>query len=238
MKKAIVIYLIVVIVAIQVSSLYSGKNVSANEQKVIPKEAIRLRILANSDLPGDQALKHRVRDEVNASITNWVKDVTEIETGRKIIQSHLPEIEKIIAKTLKEAGSNQTFTVEFRKNVQFPTKLYGNFLYPAGDYEAILITLGDGEGENWWCVLFPPLCFLDFSNGEAIKTPESSTEEKKEETDEKIIEPVNVFERTKEEVSIEEKLNKAIVKEVKKPKEKDKVEVRFFLKDLYNSLFN
>ena len=57
--------------------------------------------------------------------------------------------------------------VKFGK-VQFPTKLYGQFLYPAGEYQAILITLGSGEGANWWCVLYPPLCFLDFSNGVAV----------------------------------------------------------------------
>ena len=68
--------------------------------------------------------------------------------------------------TLKREGSKDSFQVKFSKNVKFPTKVYGNFIYPAGEYEAVLITIGEGEGANWWCVLFPPMCFLDFRAGQ------------------------------------------------------------------------
>lgn len=149
-------------------SLYIPKNeVTASEAVVIPKEAIRLRILANSDSESDQALKRLVRDEVNANITTWVQELTNINNARDLLQSKLPEVQAIAEAVVKREGSTQSVHVEFGK-VQFPTKLYGQFLYPAGEYEAILITLGEGKGANWWCVLFPPLCFLDFSNGVAV----------------------------------------------------------------------
>lgn len=149
-------------------SLYIPKNeVAAKDAVVIPGQAIRLRILANSDLDKDQALKRDVRDAVNAKISVWVKDLTSIKEARKVIKSKLPELQTTAEAVVKKEGSKQKVNVKFGK-VQFPTKLYGQFLYPAGDYEAILITLGKGEGANWWCVLFPPLCFLDFSNGIAV----------------------------------------------------------------------
>lgn len=142
-------------------------EVTAKEAVVIPGQAIRLRILANSDLESDQALKRQVRDAVNAKITVWVKNLTSIQEARKVIQAKLPEIQATAEKVVKQQGSNQAVKVKFGQ-ISFPTKLYGDFLYPAGKYQAILITLGEGKGANWWCVLFPPLCFLDFSNGVAV----------------------------------------------------------------------
>lgn len=140
---------------------------ASKESIVIPGEAIRLRILANSDFEKDQAIKRKVRDAVNAQITLWVQDLTSMDQARKVINDRLPEIQTIAEQVVREQGSNQSVKVEFGK-VQFPTKLYGQYLYPAGKYQAILITLGKGEGANWWCVLYPPLCFLDFSNGVAV----------------------------------------------------------------------
>jgi stage II sporulation protein R len=168
MKKSLGIAYILVLTIGTILSLYIPKNeVTANEAVVIPKEAIRLRILANSDSDADQALKRSVRDEVNANITTWVQELTSISKARDLLQAKQPEIQAIAEAVVKREGSTQSVQVEFGK-VQFPTKLYGQFLYPAGEYEAILITLGEGKGANWWCVLFPPLCFLDFSNGVAV----------------------------------------------------------------------
>lgn len=149
-------------------SLYIPKNEAvAKESIVIPGEAVRLRILANSDTEADQALKRKVRDAVNAQITLWVQDLTTFGKAKTVIRAKLPEIQTIAEQVVKDQGSKQSVKVEFGK-VQFPTKLYGQFLYPAGEYQAVLITLGEGKGANWWCVLYPPLCFLDFSNGVAV----------------------------------------------------------------------
>ncbi|MED2942037.1 stage II sporulation protein R [Bacillus swezeyi] len=157
---------------------------SGREPAVIPDEAIRLRILANSDSESDQNLKRKIRDEVNQEITKWVEDLTSMKEARQVIRSKLPEIKKIAKDAMKRENASQSVDVNFDK-VSFPTKLYGNMVYPAGEYEAVLITLGEGEGANWWCVLFPPLCFLDFSNGEAVKSPDEdqAEEEKTTETD-------------------------------------------------------
>jgi stage II sporulation protein R len=137
------------------------------EHNTIPEEAIRLRILANSNAEDDQHLKRAIRDRVNYEISNWVGELESTEKAREVIKSHLNEIETIVQATLVDFNKQQSFTVSF-ENVQFPTKMYGEYIYPAGIYEALLVTLGDGQGANWWCVLFPPLCFLDFSNGDAV----------------------------------------------------------------------
>lgn len=153
-------------------SLYIPKQeVAQADTMVIPDEAIRLRILANSDREADQAVKRLIRDEVNKNITEWVAELTSLEEARKVITSHLDDIQATAERVVAEEGLDQSVQVDFGQ-AEFPTKLYGQYLYPAGDYEAVIITLGEGDGANWWCVLFPPLCFLDFSNGTAVsQTP-------------------------------------------------------------------
>ncbi|MFC3039621.1 stage II sporulation protein R [Virgibacillus xinjiangensis] len=147
------------------------------EFQVIPDEAIRLRILANSDSEEDQELKRTIRDRVNKEITEWVEQMTDIEEARELIAERIPEVEKIVAKVLEEAGKEHSFEVEYGENISFPAKLYGNYLYPEGEYEAVLISIGEAEGANWWCVLFPPLCFLDFSNGTSVAAAEADERE-------------------------------------------------------------
>ncbi|MBJ8078975.1 stage II sporulation protein R [Bacillus cereus group sp. N12] len=172
MKKQVIAYLLLLLIGAQLLVQFGYMKADAKGPSVIPKEAVRLRILANSDSDKDQALKRKVRDEVKAQIDGWVADLTSFEEARKVIQSHIPEIEKTVKHTLKKEGSTESFQVKFGKNVKFPTKVYGNFIYPAGEYEAVLITIGKGEGANWWCVLFPPMCFLDFSSGTAVRKEE------------------------------------------------------------------
>ncbi|WP_078556162.1 stage II sporulation protein R [Bacillus alkalicellulosilyticus] len=154
--------------------------VASHHEEVSQEEAIRLRILANSDAIKDQWLKREIRDEVNQSITEWVQDIEDLEQAKATIEGNLAEIEQIVERQLKSIGLDQTFTVEFNR-VDFPTKLYGNLVYPAGEYDAVLITLGEGKGENWWCVLFPPLCFLDFTNGDVAEHEEETEEETSDE---------------------------------------------------------
>lgn len=207
-----------------------------NEAVVIPEEAIRLRILANSDSEEDQVLKRKIRDEVNKEITVWVEKLTSVEEARELIKSRLPEIEKIVQATLVRENMVQEFTVDFN-NVSFPTKMYGSYIYPAGDYEAILITLGEGKGANWWCVLFPPLCFLDFSNGQAVQAAELEEEAAPaaEETDasEELVSLIADEEETVEKAS--EEMTSLIVDE---EEEKEEVEVKFFLVEWFEGVFS
>lgn len=160
----------------------SQQDSSEEDYQVIPDDAIRLRILANSDDEADQQLKRQVRDHVNEKITKWVENIADIDEARALIQDRLPEIEAAVAEVLATENSTDDYEVEYDENVTFPVKLYGDYLYPAGEYEAILITIGEGEGANWWCVLFPPLCFLDFSNGASVA--EASTDDEIEELEE------------------------------------------------------
>ena len=159
----------------------SGKQDMAiaapSDASLIPEEAIRLRIIANSDSPEDQWLKRKVRDAVTEAVQPWVNSLEDIQEARNVIEDHLPELQKLVNQTIKESGFSYSddAKVELGK-VPFPTKMYGQMVYPAGEYEALRITLGAGEGQNWWCVLFPPLCFVDISSGDAVPNAVESTE--------------------------------------------------------------
>ncbi|MBH5320544.1 stage II sporulation protein R [Paenibacillus sp. GSMTC-2017] len=140
----------------------------------IPEEAIRLRILANSDSASDQLIKRVVRDEIVKTMNSWATGPVTIEEARETIQNNMPDIERVVSNVLKSRGYTYTFTAELGM-VDFPTKMYGNKVYPAGLYEALLVTIGEGKGQNWWCVLFPPLCFIDATTGEASAASVDST---------------------------------------------------------------
>ncbi|AJH07130.1 stage II sporulation protein R [Bacillus thuringiensis] len=217
MKKQVIAYLLILLIGAQLLVQFGYMKADAKGPSVIPKEAVRLRILANSDSDQDQALKRKVRDEVKAQIDGWVADLTSFEEARKVIQSHIPEIEKTVENTLKREGSKESFQVKFSKNVKFPTKVYGNFIYPAGEYEAVLITIGEGEGANWWCVLFPPMCFLDFSSGTAVRKEEhvvkaeSPEEEQVKQLDEEV---VDTEEKKVDKVKETKAVKQEVVKEV------------------------
>jgi stage II sporulation protein R len=222
-------------------NLYMPKTEAvAKDSIVIPAEAIRLRILANSDSAEDQEIKRKVRDAVNAQITLWVQDLTSLDKAKTVITSNLPEVQAIAEKVVAEQGSTQSVNVEFGK-VQFPTKLYGEFLYPAGEYQAILITLGEGTGANWWCVLYPPLCFLDFSNGVAVQSDgfedkayaaekeEQVVEasEELEKVEEKVTNSVKNLNAKKEQIKAEEQIEEEVeVEEVKQVVVEKQVEVK------------
>ena len=238
-KYVAIIYLLLLSIG-TILSLYIPKNeVTANDAVVIPSDAIRLRILANSDSAEDQAIKRLVRDEVNKEITEWVLDLTSKEEARKTIKAGLPEIQKIAEDVVASQNSQQTVKVEFGQ-VEFPTKLYGQFLYPAGQYEAILITLGEGSGANWWCVLFPPLCFLDFSNGVAVS--EGFDEEKEKEAKEKSektgqLDTLDTIETVKKGIDKEIRDQKEKMPPVYTKEDEEPVEVKFFLVEIWDSIF-
>ncbi|MBA9027886.1 stage II sporulation protein R [Peribacillus huizhouensis] len=213
-KNLAIIYLLILTIGTIVSLYMPKVAATVEETEMIPDEAIRLRILANSDLEADQAVKRLIRDEVNKEITLWVEDLTSLDEARAIISSNIPKIEEIAERIIAEKGLDQAVSVKFGK-AEFPTKLYGQYLYPAGEYEAIVVTLGAGEGANWWCVLFPPLCFLDFSNGtavsqtpfeEGIEEPNGPVEKEIESSvKEKEVIKVPVEEKEETEISFEEK---------------------------------
>lgn len=186
MKPQAIIYLLFSFFVLIISWEDQGNQaVAAFHQEVSQEDAIRLRILANSDSVADQKLKRDIRDQVNASITEWVTGIESKQEAMELIESKLSEVEAIVEAELAAKGLNQEYHVDFEQ-VDFPTKLYGNLVYPAGEYQAVLITLGEGLGENWWCVLFPPLCFIDMDQSNAVPQEEAEEVEVVEESDEDV----------------------------------------------------
>lgn len=141
----------------------------------IPQDAIRLRIIANSDKPEDQQLKRDVRDKIVEAVAEEVRGVTDEGVAREKIAAAVPKFEEIAMDVIEEKGFDYVAKTDFGK-VEFPTKMYGSQVYPAGVYEALRIQIGEAQGQNWWCVLFPPLCFVDMANADAVAAPAAGQE--------------------------------------------------------------
>jgi stage II sporulation protein R len=157
----------------------SNRTDAAVITPAIPQESIRIRILANSDSAQDQALKGVVRDAVVASMQSWVNGPQTIEQARSVVTEHLPELDILVGDMIRERGYSYSHQVKLGV-VPFPAKMFGNEVYPAGEYEALRITIGSGEGQNWWCVLFPPLCFVDTFTGESASAKSANAATKPE----------------------------------------------------------
>lgn len=135
---------------------------------IIPNEAIRLRVLANSNSKEDQELKLKVRDELQLYMYELLKDTKGIDQAREKIKQNLDQIEDCVNRTLQKYDSAIKFQVDFGLNY-FPDKEYKGVVYPAGEYESVLVTLGEGNGNNWWCVLFPPLCLMEAEESDTVE---------------------------------------------------------------------
>lgn len=130
---------------------------------------IRFHVLANSDKPEDQQLKLKVRDAVIAYLAPQLEHLTDPEDARQVVVANESKLIDIAQHVIVENGANYPVSIEFGI-FDFPVKSYGNFVLPAGKYEAVRILIGNAEGKNWWCVLFPPLCFIDITNAAAVPT--------------------------------------------------------------------
>lgn len=142
-------------------------NVGVPQTAPIPTEALRLRIIANSDSVADQNLKLAVRDAIVTDVAKRLQGVKTSTEARAIVLRAVPELQALALSVVQQHGYHYSVHTEVGK-VPFPTKIYGNRVYPAGNYEALRIVLGSGQGQNWWCVLFPPLCFVDIADGDAV----------------------------------------------------------------------
>lgn len=161
MKKTILIIIIIF-------SIYYVIGIKANEVLQIPDEAIRFRVIANSNTEYDQQIKYRVRDELQTFMSTLLQNVDSIEVSRNIIADNLGEINDKISAVLMRESYNIPYKVNFGLNY-FPTKEYKGITYSDGYYESLVVTLGKGEGDNWWCVLFPPLCLLEAEEGTEVE---------------------------------------------------------------------
>lgn len=157
MKKIIII----------ISILILFTFIKKEDYYVIPNDAIRLRIIANSNNTYDQYIKNKVKQGIEEEIENILKPNT-IEKSRILIKENINQIEEKIKKILEEENYKEDFNIEYGNNY-FPEKEYKNVKYEAGEYESLVITLGNGEGDNWWCVLFPPICSFEENNDNNIE---------------------------------------------------------------------
>ena len=140
-----------------------GQVIQSNEElkyEDIVDKIIRFHVLANSDTEEDQKLKLKVRDEVINYISPKLKDSKSLNESRKIIMENKEKMEQISKKVIKDNGYDyEVASMISREN--FPDKIYGDLIFPQGEYEAYRILIGKAKGQNWWCVMFPPLCFVD-----------------------------------------------------------------------------
>jgi len=165
------ILMVLLTLTIIISIAVSGIRGQIQENFYVPDQGyIRFHVLANSDTPEDQALKYKVKDILVEEMQNKFIHSQSIEETRGILTSNLDEIARIGQEAVLALGSNYEVKAQYG-DFSFPTKYYGNgFSLPAGTYEAVRVIIGEGQGANWWCVLFPPLCFVD------TKAPEPGQE--------------------------------------------------------------
>lgn len=139
---------------------YMVIGVKAEELVEIPDEAIRIRVIGNSNSEYDQEKKQELRKDVQIYMQNLLKDAKTINDARKIINNNLENINTNVDNYLHNLNYDTSYKINFGLNY-FPEKEYKGIKYKEGLYESLLITLGEGKGNNWWCVLFPPICLLE-----------------------------------------------------------------------------
>ena len=152
MKRTIFVILIIII------SIFVYVNVNA--EVIIPKDAIRVRVVPNSNSVVDQNMKEKVKNYVSNYMTLKLDGVMSALEARKIIKDSMDELNQDIEKMFQDNDYDMDFTINFGEN-HFPDKAYKGVIYNEGDYESLVVYIGEASGDNWWCVLFPPLCLLE-----------------------------------------------------------------------------
>lgn len=153
MKKTVILLLIIGVFYVFISNALA-------KTLTIPSDAIRIRIIPNSNSSFDQDIKLKVKDKLEITMYDLLKDAESSDEAKEIIQNNLELVDKDVKKILSDENYDKGYTINFGKNY-FPEKEYKGVKYEEGYYESLLITLGNGEGDNWWCVLFPPLCLIE-----------------------------------------------------------------------------
>lgn len=135
-----------------------------SDKRVLSENLIRLHVVADSDSAEDQAIKLQVRDAITRKLNTVMDDLSDMEAAKAYLQEHLPELEQVANDALRAAGNGCKAVVTLAKEA-FPTREYDTFTLPAGIYESLRVTIGSGEGQNWWCVIFPSLCVSATTDG-------------------------------------------------------------------------
>ena len=163
-RLSILIFSLVAIISIMTISISGEVKKISNASQDYKDKLIRFHVIANSDSDEDQNLKLKVRDAVINYLQPKLLESESIEESELIIKREYSELEKISKNIILQNGYNYDVKIGIDYS-EFPTKQYSNVVLPAGEYKALKIIIGEGSGKNWWCVMFPPLCFVDEEKG-------------------------------------------------------------------------
>ncbi len=166
MKKAVLAFFIGILCTAFIT------NYNQSIETALADSVIRLHVIANSDREHDQALKLKVRDAILEEFGSSLDTYEGIDYSRAEIEKNLEQIEKCAKNVIETNGYDYDVKASLGQS-DFPTKSYGDVTLPAGSYEALKVEIGKADGKNWWCVMFPPLCFVD---GSCVEVPDESEE--------------------------------------------------------------
>ena len=156
-KKSVIGYIIgILLMMVGVMGGFYGRKKIVQEQSA--EKVLRFHVLANSNSEEDQKLKLQVRDAIGGLLQEKMAQVENREECEKFITEWIPKIEQTAAAVIEENGYDYSVCARLEET-DFPVKTYGAYTFPAGRYEALRVTIGEGAGENWWCVLYPNMCF-------------------------------------------------------------------------------
>ena len=167
--KMVIILSFLLFIYTTVCAFSYAQNVSSD----IAESVFRLHVIANSDSKEDQDLKYKVRDNLISYMNNICNNCNNKEEAINLVTKHKEDFQEIALNTIKDNGYSYDVNISIG-NFQFPTKDYGDISLPSGYYDALRVEIGEAKGQNWWCVMFPPLCFVDISSG---VVPEESKEQ-------------------------------------------------------------
>ncbi len=156
MKKISAIILII-------SITFLGSQIIVGQNRALADSVLRFHVLANSDSPEDQNLKLEVKDHIIKYMAAEFSQTKDVNEAHRMTEEKLLDIQKEAETIIGKAGYDYPVEVVLG-TFEFPTKSYGNLVFPQGDYSALRIIIGEGAGKNWWCVLFPPLCMVSSSD--------------------------------------------------------------------------
>ncbi|OPJ54808.1 stage II sporulation protein R [Alkalithermobacter paradoxus] len=170
MKKSVLIIIIPILMFASLGMYL--RDIYANKDSYQVK-LIRFHVIANSDSKEDQDLKLKIRDKVIEYLSPMLEESKSIEETKNIIESNIDKIEEISRQEI--LNNNMEYKVRAQLGYSnFPTRRYSNIVLPAGNYQTLKIIVGEGTGQNWWCVMFPPLCFIDINRGITDKKTEEN----------------------------------------------------------------
>lgn len=219
-------------VLILIFVLSFGYIIKVNDEKSINNKLLRFHVIANSDSIEDQTVKLKVRDAVLKNIGPEISKCKDLQESVEVVENNKERIEKICNEILSREGKDYTAKAMIGK-YNFPVKTYGTITLPSGEYTAFRIVLGSGEGKNWWCVMFPPLCFIDITKG---VTSKETDEELRKVLDDEEIKSITAFKQIDEKVEVVSHNSKTYNKT--NIKENNKVELKFKSIEIFNKLKN